>query len=97
MKHAIWQLSTVQLDPGPHSSMEHPPPEHDPSLQVALAPSHFMKQPPAQSPMPQVLPAVQVLIEHPPPVHASKLHLALLPVHASEQPPMQLLTVHEAP
>src|ERR1039457_487656 len=43
MKHAIWQLPTVQLAPGPHSSMEHPPLEHEPSLQVALAPSHFMK------------------------------------------------------
>ena len=76
--------------------MEHPPPEHESSLQVALAPSHFMKQPLPQAPMSHLLPAVHVLIEHPP-SHASTLHLVLSPVHASAQPPMQLLTVHVAP
>jgi len=96
MKHAIWQLPTLQLAPGPHSSMEQPPPEHEPSLQVALAPSHFKVQPLAQEAMSHLLPAVQVLIEHPP-SHAPTLHLVLLPVHASAQPPMQLFTVQVAP
>jgi hypothetical protein len=96
MKHATWQFPTVQLELGPHSSMEHPPPEHEPSLQAALAPSHFRKQPLTQEAISHLLPAVHVLIEHPP-SHAPTLHLALVPVHASEQPPMQLLTEHVAP
>ena len=97
MKHAIWHSSTVQLAPGPHSLMEHPPLSHEPSLQVAFAPSHTMKQPPSQAPMSHWLPAVQVLIEHPPPVHASTLHWVFSPVHASVHPPTQLLIVQVAP
>ncbi len=97
MKHAILQSSTVQLPPGPHSLMEHPPVVHEPILQTALAPSHFMKQPPSHAPMSHLLPAVQVLIEQPPPVQASKLHLVLSPVHAKLQPPTQLLIAHVAP
>ena len=97
MEHPAWQLPTVHVAPGPHSSMLHPPTTHVPILQLALAPLQVRPQPEPHEVISQVSPALQVWMSHPPEVHSASRQWALSPLHSIEQAPLQLSMVQLAP
>jgi hypothetical protein len=80
----------VQVPPGPHSSMEHPPPVHAPSLQAAFSPLQVMVQPPPHESMSQRLPAPQAGSWQPPLVQSFNRQTLFSPLQSRLQPPMQL-------